>query len=498
MSHKERVRVSRSHSVKTKVTAATTRKGQAESDRSADIEAVRRARLAYLETAPEERRPTMKQSKASAGTENNTDNDDADRGSDDGDYVYGRPDPSKDNKDGKDDKDDKAKARSSTSRRKTTSSRKTVAKTTPSTAKPKRRETAPVQPEAVVAAATPAPPTTRRTSTTSRKPPAGLSSLFHVAPPPPERRVSCLTCGDDEVRISKTARLPCRHRMCHTCLRRIFRLSITDPAHMPPRCCTDDHIALKHVDKLFDNEFKKTFNRKYVEYTANNRVYCVNRNCGQWIQPKEITTMEQGRKIGKCKKCGTLVCATCNTKAHRSRDCPKDPATRQFIETAKQKGWQKCYNCSAMVELKEGCNHMTCRCTAEFCMVCGLKWKSCDCAWFNYENIDAHLGNPLRYQQEMDRRREQERRDEALARRMQGLDVFGLGNAAGHHMNANFIQQARDALAVNIQNAEQVARGLLTGWMGGRENPLPAGIPGTIEDELNGLLDASAETAHYE
>ncbi|RMZ87085.1 hypothetical protein DV736_g5697, partial [Chaetothyriales sp. CBS 134916] len=289
----------------------------------------------------------------------------------------------------------------------------------------------------------------------------------YVTPPPPELRVSCLTCGDDKVRLSKTARLPCKHHMCHACLRRIFRLSITDPAHMPPRCCTDDHIALKHVDKLFDNDFKKTFNQKYVEYTANNRVYCVNRGCGQWIRPKDIT-IEHGRKIGKCKKCGTLVCATCNTKAHRSRDCLKDPATQQFIETAKQKGWQKCYNCSAMVELKEGCNHMTCRCTAEFCMVCGLKWKSCDCAWFNYENVDAHLGNPVRYQQEIDRRRDQEQRDE---------------------MNANFIQQARDALTANFQNAEHVARGLLNGWMGGRENQLPAGIPATtIEDELNELL----------
>ncbi|RMZ76774.1 hypothetical protein DV737_g4628, partial [Chaetothyriales sp. CBS 132003] len=321
--HKERRRLHNSHIAKVKTVAAATAVTRKDdpSHRPADIKALRTARLAYLETPPEERRATMK-------------------------YVYERPVKVK----------DKAKAKMQT------------------------------------------------------------------------RRVSCLTCGDDDVRLSKTAKLPCKHRMCHTCLRRIFRLSISDPAHMPPRCCTDDHIALKHVDKLFDNDFKKTFNSKYLEYTASNRVYCVNRSCGQWIRPKDITT-EHGRKMGKCKKCGTLVCATCNNKAHRSRDCPKDPATRQFIETAKQKGWQKCYSCSAMVELKEGCNHMTCRCTAEFCMVCGLKWKSCDCAWFNYESVDAQLGNPFR-------------------------DVFGIGNGAGHHMNANFIQQARDALTANFQNAE--------------------------------------------
>ena len=117
-------------------------------------------------------------------------------------------------------------------------------------------------------------------------------------------------------------------------------------------------------------------------------------------------------------------------------------------------------------------------------MVCGVKWKGCDCPWFNYENVDAHLGNPIRYQEELDRRRDQEQRDEVLARRMQALGVngpgngprdemFGVGNAAGHHMNANFIQQAREALTANYQNAEQAARGLLNGWVTGRENPLP-------------------------
>ena len=263
-------------------------------------------------------------------------------------------------------------------------------------------------------------------------------------------------------------------------------MSITDPAHMPPRCCTDKHIDLKHVDKLFTQDFKKTWNRRFLEYKTKNKVYCIGKGCGEWIKPNHIV-LEHGRKIGKCKRCGTRVCAICNNKAHTSRDCPKDPATKQFIETAKQKGWQKCYSCSAMVELKEGCNHMTCRCTAEFCMVCGVKWKGCDCPWFNYENVDAHLGNPVRYQEELDRRRDQEERDEALARRMQGLgidgqgddarrEIFGVGNMAAHHMNANFMQAAREALTTNYANAEQAARGLLNGWVTGRENRMP-GFP---------------------
>ncbi|KAL8922653.1 MAG: hypothetical protein Q9172_003468 [Xanthocarpia lactea] len=165
---------------------------------------------------------------------------------------------------------------------------------------------------------------------------------------------------------------------------------------------------------------------------------------------------------------------------------PKDDATKQFIEIAKKEGWQRCYNCSATVELKEGCNHMTCRCKAEFCMICGVKWKGCDCPWFNYQTVEQdrlnHMNIPVirrvivdgqevdanhpraarGYQAELDARREQERRDEQLARRLQtlGLDPpgveiyqvidddnnnhnhgFRIGNTAGHHMNMQFVPQ---------------------------------------------------------
>lgn len=272
-------------------------------------------------------------------------------------------------------------------------------------------------------------------------------------------------------------------------------MSVTDPAHMPPRCCTDQHIDLKHVEKLFNDKFKVLWNRKFQEYKTKNRIYCPARKCGAWIKPHYIT-MEHGRKVGRCKQCKTRVCAICSQKMHTTRECPKDPETKAFVEAAKEKGWQRCYSCHAMVELKEGCNHMTCRCTAEFCMVCGLKWKSCDCPWFNYEAVDPHLGDPLRYQQEMDRRRNQIDRDEALARRMQQMglrnadesqeDVVGLGNAANHHMNQNFIQQAREVLTANYAQAGQAAQDLLNRMMAGRENLMP-GMPMDMEQMLEML-----------
>jgi IBR domain, a half RING-finger domain len=169
--------------------------------------------------------------------------------------------------------------------------------------------------------------------------------------------VSCVVCRDEERPIHKTAKLGCGHRMCNPCLKRNFKLSITDPQNMPPKCCTAD-IPIKHVESLFDTNFKRTWNQKLAEYSTRNRIYCPSRRCGEWIKPDDIRR-EDGRKCGRCSRCNTKVCCACNGKWHYSRDCPRDEETNQFLEQAKREGWQRCHRCKAMVELKEGCNHMT-------------------------------------------------------------------------------------------------------------------------------------------
>jgi hypothetical protein len=190
--------------------------------------------------------------------------------------------------------------------------------------------------------------------------PGGFRSKSPPRPPKPVKLVECVICMDEEIPSDKAADLKCGHKMCHKCLKRSFRLSLTDPQHMPPTCCNADHIPLKHVSNLFDNGFKKTWNKKYAEFSTRNRIYCPSSKCGEWIQPENIhKDSATGRKYGKCAACKTKVCAACNGKWHSSSHCPKDDETKKFLEQAKKEGWQRCHKCKAMVELKEGCNHMT-------------------------------------------------------------------------------------------------------------------------------------------
>lgn len=272
----------------------------------------------------------------------------------------------------------------------------------------------------------------------------------------PSRSTPCVACLED-TSPSRSADLKCGHRMCNSCLRRLFRMSITDPQHMPPRCCSQEHIPLRYVGQLFDEDFKKTWNRKFDEYTTRNRLYCPSRKCGEWIMPDSIRR-ENGRKVARCERCKTKVCGSCGGKYHSSSPCPNDEDTAKFLDQAADQGWKRCYQCKAMVELREGCNHMTCRCGAEFCMKCGVKWRGCDCPWFNnngmganplHTNIPGHGGQPPQtYSEEVRLRRLQELRDRVVARNMQNDvryemsgalgDMTSFGNTAGHHMNESY------------------------------------------------------------
>ncbi|KAF2267906.1 hypothetical protein CC78DRAFT_31971 [Lojkania enalia] len=332
-----------------------------------------------------------------------------------------------------------------------------------------------------------------------KPPPRPANTVLHKEIP----RVECLVCMNDDLPANKTAKLACGHRMCYACLKRQFQLSVSDPQHMPPTCCTAEHIPLKHVERLLDDKFKKLWNKKYQEYTTENRLYCPTKGCGEWIKPGRIRMdFTYGRKYARCGHCNTKVCVQCNGKFHPRRECPKDEETNQLVQMAKEKGWQRCYSCKALVELKEGCNHMTCRCTAQFCMVCAAPWKTCNCPWFNYSHLDEEdrlndMRVPYIPQPEIEvvelraepvppavrrtstrvRRRGDsslERAGEALAAHLQAqlmldptptpseirrsdpqVQVYGLGNSGSHHMNDSYTMRplATSAARTAVRNS---------------------------------------------
>lgn len=136
------------------------------------------------------------------------------------------------------------------------------------------------------------------------------------------------------------------------------------------------------------------------------RIFCPNPDCGEFIPPRHKVDPKHPFCV-TCRRCRTRACVMCKRNAHAmGKDCPEDWELEQVLKMGEKSGWRRCYKCRNLVELAQGCTHMTCRCKAQFCYICGGVW-------------DATVGCPnvCSGEEELERRRleEEERQAELEA-----------------------------------------------------------------------------------
>lgn len=165
----------------------------------------------------------------------------------------------------------------------------------------------------------------------------------------PRRR--CTAC-QDLFAFSELARAPCGHEYCRGCLHDLFR-TLIDDSLFPPRCCRQPITCGGGVRIFLTTDLIRQYEAMKVEVETTDRTYCSNTSCSSFIHTEHIAN----EKVS-CPDCGTLTCTVCKSRSHL-RDCPADTGLEQLLETARENGWQRCYNCLCLVELDVGCNHMT-------------------------------------------------------------------------------------------------------------------------------------------
>ncbi|KAF8858471.1 ariadne RING finger [Acephala macrosclerotiorum] len=191
--------------------------------------------------------------------------------------------------------------------------------------------------------------------------------------------VDCVACGD-AFQLSGLVRCPCGDLYCPECLKSLFVRATTDEALFPPRCCRQT-IPLSAIESELSDESLSNFNSAAIEFSTTNRTYCVRTDCGKFIPPDHI---HSSRAV--CLHCRAETCAHCKGALH-SGDCPKDQALQALLTLAEEERWRRCFGCNAMVELNTGCNHITCKCSAQFCYTCGVQWKNCTCEIWEERNL---------------------------------------------------------------------------------------------------------------
>ncbi|KAF3040566.1 hypothetical protein E8E11_000394 [Didymella keratinophila] len=194
--------------------------------------------------------------------------------------------------------------------------------------------------------------------TANRAPPHGIRI---VAEAPKEKDVlgsknlvMCNACMEI-VSIKTTLRLQCDHTYCRTCLLDLFTSSIANPILFPPRCCKLP-IPLDTCRVMLAKDLIKDFDLKVEELATPNPTYCANADCSKFIRSKDIKN-----DVGHCVFCKSTTCVQCKNQSHTGL-CPSDPHVQLLKDVAKRSKWQQCTECNNMVELAQGCFHMTCRC----------------------------------------------------------------------------------------------------------------------------------------
>ncbi|CAA7028923.1 unnamed protein product [Microthlaspi erraticum] len=192
----------------------------------------------------------------------------------------------------------------------------------------------------------------------------------------------------------------CLHRFCVECIRKHVQTTLKrwKPADCPASGCNSELEAEDCEGFLGPDELATMTKRKRESMIKfSERVYC--RECNTLMAKQSLleytSSFFDGAELSgarKCMECHIWFCINCGTGWHCNMTCDEYQKTESYktsfkamyLSHAESEGWQRCRECNDMIQLVDGCKHITCRiCKFEFCYTCGAEWRNkkatCDC-----------------------------------------------------------------------------------------------------------------------
>ncbi|KAF7317254.1 RBR-type E3 ubiquitin transferase [Mycena chlorophos] len=213
--------------------------------------------------------------------------------------------------------------------------------------------------------------------------PSASSAILPVRPTPGRQRVPCIICHEQfHSRLPFSA--PCGHFYCPECLGNLARACIGDESLYPLKCCRQP-MPMDGVFAQLGMRLALEFRRKVAEFgtPANDRIYCPTPTCSAFLG----SSANQPSPTIHCRACTTDVCVACKERVHPGQRCGENAALEQVKALARAEGWQTCPGCNRIIELHQGCFHMTCHCGVQFCYVCAVPWKRCECPQWEEQRL---------------------------------------------------------------------------------------------------------------
>jgi hypothetical protein len=196
-----------------------------------------------------------------------------------------------------------------------------------------------------------------------------------------DKRETCSICLED-TDISKFHEIEgCTHRFCFSCMKEHVKVKLLHG--MLPACPQDGCTT-----KLSVEGSKAFLSRQLLEIMVERiregqippaqKIYCPYPKCSalmslsELIQPLQQSSSKyaaaDAATLRKCVKCRGSFCIGCKVPWHDRMTCyqykRRHPHARpedvKLQNLAKQRLWRQCVKCKHMIELAEGCYHMTC------------------------------------------------------------------------------------------------------------------------------------------
>ncbi|KAF7311943.1 RBR-type E3 ubiquitin transferase [Mycena indigotica] len=202
----------------------------------------------------------------------------------------------------------------------------------------------------------------------------------------PRKRLSCIICHDS-IHAQFPFESTCGHFYCTQCLTSLTKTCIGDETLYPLQCCRQVMLmdGPRGVFARLPLRLALQFRRKVNEFAtpAGERLYCPTSTCSAFIG----STATQPSNTCHCRACDTEICVLCKEVDHPGEICGGNATLEEVKELARTEGWQTCPGCANIIELHQGCFHMTCRCRTEFCYVCAVRWKNCQCPQWEEQRL---------------------------------------------------------------------------------------------------------------
>ncbi|MCO5558375.1 hypothetical protein L7F22_011957 [Adiantum nelumboides] len=245
-----------------------------------------------------------------------------------------------------------------------------------------------------------------------------------------DNKQPCAICLESKYQAEMVKISGCSHEFCNKCLVQHAEVKVQSgqvPVGCPHVGCTTI-LSLDDCQSLMSQRWYDLLQKRLMESSIPEaeRVYCPYSYCSALMDRRNfnvntVTSAASSSTASACKKClecARLFCMECRVPWHVSMTCDyyqslppqfQDKQDAQLHQLAANQRWQRCKKCRRMIELSEGCYHMTCRCGYEFCYVCGKEWKgkdgTCDCQlWDEHYLLEprAQAANNDRFHRQAD------------------------------------------------------------------------------------------------